>query len=269
MKDDTNRSKHRKIHERDNDIPQELPRKSPPTFAQTGARLNQAKRQRQTENHETAQSDGSPTPAYQPREVLTEPAHLSVSNSIPIQNTFSPRHPEVIDWNIQWPFYGEGLHSVNLDWTLDFLSQGISTHSPLDTVHEFDGPSFMAKLNSPAVPDANTGQPGIDSNDSDEDEPQAWSDHGSRRVTRNQHDTSYTPQKQAAHFDSDERIAFFAANTWRLEASSQIAEETRVAMLELMDFAAKKANPNTPFRVSSELTIFYNFILFMCTPASL
>lgn len=72
-----------------------------------------------------------------------------VSNSVTDPLTFSSDQTELRDWDLQWPFYGEGLPDVNLGWTLDFLSNNASTHSPLDFMHCHDEVNTPIQLDHP------------------------------------------------------------------------------------------------------------------------
>ncbi|KAJ5658925.1 hypothetical protein N7507_005376 [Penicillium longicatenatum] len=120
-----------------------------------------------------------------------------------------------------------------MDWALDFLSQGISTHSPLDTVHSFNDPGLPAGLDhAEAFSGANTEQPAVDDDGPHEDQPQAWSYHQSRDASPVQGTVYCTSSKAAAYVDNDEQNAFLAANVGKLQTSCRITESTHAAMIE-------------------------------------
>ncbi|KAJ5107969.1 hypothetical protein N7456_004644 [Penicillium angulare] len=110
------------------------------------ARSN-AKRVRQDSNEQVEPRDAQLVTPHTRKSYSNPPEehHQSVasSNSALLGLCENPPIPdgqtEALDWDLQWPFYGEGLQDANLDWTLDFLSNGISTHSPLDSINDVEG----------------------------------------------------------------------------------------------------------------------------------
>jgi hypothetical protein len=131
---------------------------------------------------------------------------------------------ELLDWDLQWPFYGEGLNDANIDWTLDFLSQGISTHSPLDFLPENGDASHV-----PEVVDA---APPLDADLSGE-ELRAWPDQESRPTSPGQMRTLHEPSRYNSYVDITEITSFLDARTETSNNGvSSISEVTRQATIE-------------------------------------
>lgn len=175
------------------------------------------------------------------------------------------------DWDFQWPFYGEGLQDTNLDWTLDFLSSGISTHSPLDNIHDGRGimqPIEMGNLGLTQVPDTGPNHP-VDNNT--QENFQSWPDEGSgARSPRNQWRTCKTPDRDIC-IDVHRRDSF-VENAEILHSKSQISEEVHQAMMEtvteplLESFCGEKGNSYHCFPPISTIIHFVNLFFIHVQP---
>lgn len=130
---------------------------------------------------------------------------------------------QLLDWDVQWPFYGEGLPDVNLGWTLDFLSNDESTHSPLDFMHVPEEINASTQLDDSAPNlDGNEDLRGIGPAGTYGDEPRGRQPRIKPRETSG----------LAAYVDPDECNNAFVINPARLTPNVSLSCESHMLMME-------------------------------------
>jgi hypothetical protein len=267
-------SRHRKTHEKDSTVVEDS--------AEISHVLNQDepitpesrpnnKRLRPTLNGESAatrpQAENSSTMIDDaPRENVGNhdaiPDNRASSGYGPGHSLHQDYQTGISDWDLRWPFYGEGLHDANLDWTLDFLSQGISTHSPFDAVPVYGDPGHTPRPQDLEVfLDANIS--GVEIDGPHEHEPQAWPDQQSRAVNPRHHRKSHESSRSTGRVKAEERAEFLRKYSAQMaQTTSQISEEMREAMLEtihaslLDEFCHEKGARKSSFPALSTIDYF-------------
>ncbi|KAJ5929913.1 hypothetical protein N7466_005406 [Penicillium verhagenii] len=144
----------------------------------------------------------------------------------------APNVQNVPDWDLHCPFYGEGLQpDVNLDWTLDFLSNGISTHSPLDSINGREGmmaPTALA--NSEPTQDRRHDQLQRGA-DFTQQESQEWLDQGHEHVSPEAQGPACESLGRTAYVEIHERDVFIGKSATLL-MKRQLSENSYKSMVE-------------------------------------
>jgi hypothetical protein len=138
---------------------------------------------------------------------------------------------EALEWDPQWPFYGEGLQDANLDWTLDFLSTGMPTDSPLDPIDDREEVMHTMQPDISAFNQGRNDDQDHGLHDDIDDEPQAWLDQRARPVSLRNSRRRCETSGAAAFVDNDERNSFFE-NHGKLQVRSQLSANSHRAMME-------------------------------------
>jgi hypothetical protein len=146
-----------------------------------------------------------------------------VSSIVTDRPTFSSDQTALQDWDFQWPFYGEGLPDVNLGWTLDFLSNDASTHSPLDVTHRHEeigaqGHMDHRSFNHPGIEDQYPAEP----NDLEDVGHQEWPTRVHRMET----------SEPAVYVDNDEINNAVIPNPEQLNEIIPLSKESHKAMVD-------------------------------------
>jgi hypothetical protein len=238
-------SRHRKVHERESAATQEgfnggFGPLNQNESATPEGRSDSAKRLRETRSNQHnafTHHIGGPSTSEGLGSLPQEAIHCSTSHPKLLPKS-SSGHPDpavdqagLPDWDFQWPFYGEGLNDANIDWTLDFLSQGISTHSPFDPLPEHGDSSHLAGINSTILPQ-NVVSSLDDANATQEDELRAWPDQESRPASPRQLRSLHEPSRSTAYVDPEEIAAFLKIHGNHLtQLTNLVSEDTREAML--------------------------------------
>ncbi|KAJ5371189.1 uncharacterized protein N7496_007281 [Penicillium cataractarum] len=148
---------------------------------------------------------------------------VDLSSSVTDRPTFSSDQTELRDWDLQWPFYGEGLPDVNLGWTLDFLSNDASTHSPLDFMHSHEEMSATIPLDHSSFNHReNEDQHPVGSNDLQDVGHQGWSSRTHPIETSG----------PAAYVDIDEINNAVVTNLERSNVSVPLSKEIHKTMVD-------------------------------------
>ncbi|KAJ5710472.1 C2H2 type zinc finger domain protein [Penicillium malachiteum] len=232
-------ARHKKVHENDtnrtgasqDDIPR--PTRGSTLRDSSGAVNLSAKRRRQSgHNGDTGLRDSDPK--------------VSNNNSVPNPEIGIPElaGPAIIstdeadlpNLDFQWPFFHEILQDASLDWTLDFLSNGVSTGSPLDLIHS------SANMTEPiGVTRSNSGlhQGGNDHDyqardDGTEDPPEAWLDQETGPGSIRNHRPPPEISEAAGYINMDERNNF-VENAGKLPMKTQISVTSHMAMVDIIN----------------------------------
>lgn len=135
----------------------------------------------------------------------------------------SSNQKQSLDWDLQWPFYGEGLPDVNLGWTLDFLSNDGSTHTPLDFMHNPEEINASIQLDGVTLSYGEKGDPrGIGPGGTQDDAP----------LGQQPRIQSQQAPGSAAYVDPDERNNVFITNQALLNPIVSLSCETHISMME-------------------------------------
>jgi hypothetical protein len=261
------------VHERESTVTQEEPDRVFGSLGQNEpatpeGRSSSAKRLCQTPNNQ-----------YNTLTPQIEESSTSIDiGNIPREVDYSASHPELLprdlpggpdpsfhqagvpDWDFQWPFYGEGLNDANIDWTLDFLSQGISTHSPFDPLPEHGDVSHLPGFNGTALP-LETSSSADDADGTQEEEFRAWPDQESRPVSPRQHRLLHQPPRSTSYVDQGE-IATFTNTYTGTHPTRLFSEKSREAMLgtvtssSLDEFCSEKGSRPGSFPPLSTIEYF-------------
>ena len=165
------------------------------------------------------------------------------------------------EWDFQWPFYGEGLQDTSLDWTLDFLSSGISTHSPLDPVYDEEEINPSAAMSHSVFDQLSGADPYHRGDFTRKSQPLLEESAGLERPTNeaSTRETAEEPVRAHAH-----RRISFVEDADILYEKSQISEKVRRAMADtviaplLQSFCSEKGSLPESFPSIPTITHFIN-----------
>jgi hypothetical protein len=130
---------------------------------------------------------------------------------------------QLLAWDVHWPFYGEGMPDVNLGWTLDFLSNDASTHSPLDFMRDHEEINASIELDDSTLNlGGNEDLRGIEPAETHDDEARGRQPRIQPREISG----------SAAYVDPDERNNAFVTNPVRLNPNVSLSSESHMSMIE-------------------------------------
>ncbi|KAJ6032581.1 hypothetical protein N7540_003313 [Penicillium herquei] len=222
-----------------------------------------AKRLRQSANYEAnGLKDLDPKDTHNNLVSNSETAspELEVPPSISTDETDAP------NLDFQWPFFNEILQDATLDWTLDFLSNGIPTGSPLDLMRNTEDAIQPIELGISGLNQARNDRSHHQvRDDGTEDLPEAWLDQDTRPGSFRNHRLPPEISEAAGYINMDERNTF-VENAGQLHVKTQLSVNSHMAMVNIIMAPLPEGlcseNENRPHVFPPHSTITYFLQLF-------